>query len=76
MRERCGAGVAVLLVSDGRNGISADGRMVNRAVTFLVDLADEDAGKGERVYNQQVARLLGGLRIESYKSGGRRPLER
>jgi len=34
--------VAVLLVSDRRNGISADGRMVNRAVTFLVDLADED----------------------------------
>jgi hypothetical protein len=51
MRERCGAGVAVLLVSNRRNGISADGGMVNRAVTFLVDLADEDAGKGERVYN-------------------------
>jgi hypothetical protein len=37
--------VAVFLVSDRRNGISADGRMVNCAVTFLVDLADEDAGK-------------------------------
>jgi len=34
--------VAVLLVSNGRDGISADSRKVDRAVTFLVDLADED----------------------------------
>lgn len=34
--------VAVLLVSNRRNRISADGRMVDGAVTFLVDLADED----------------------------------
>jgi hypothetical protein len=38
--------VAVLLVSDGRDRISADGGEVDRAVTFLVDLADENAGKG------------------------------
>jgi hypothetical protein len=37
--------VAVLLVSNGRDGISADSGKVDRAVTFLVDLADEDAGK-------------------------------
>ena len=37
--------VAVLLVSNGRDRISADGGQVDRAVTFLVDLADEDAGK-------------------------------
>ena len=37
--------VAVLLVSNRRNGIGADGRMVDSVVTFLVDLADEDAGK-------------------------------
>ena len=43
MRERA-VRVAVLLVSNRRNGISADGRMVDRVVTFLVDLADEDAG--------------------------------
>jgi len=34
--------VAVLLVSDGRDRISADGGEVDRAVTFLVDLADEN----------------------------------
>lgn len=37
--------VAVFLVSNGRDGISADSGKVDRAVTFLVDLADEDAGK-------------------------------
>jgi hypothetical protein len=37
--------VAVLLVSNGRDGISADSRKVDRAVTFLVNLADEDAGE-------------------------------
>lgn len=40
--------VAVLLVTNGRDGISADGGKVDRAVTFLVDLADEDAGKRKR----------------------------
>jgi hypothetical protein len=45
--EKNAVRVAVLLVSNRRNGISADGRMVDRAVAFLVDLADEDAvGKG------------------------------
>jgi len=37
--------VAVLLVSNGRDGISADGGQVDRAVTFLVDLADENAAR-------------------------------
>ena len=40
--------VAVLLVTNGRDGISADGGKVDRAVTFLVDLADEDSGKRKR----------------------------
>jgi hypothetical protein len=37
--------VAVLLVSNRRNGICADSGKVDCAVTFLVDLADEDAVK-------------------------------
>lgn len=43
--------VAVLLVPNRRNGISADGRMVDSVITFLVDLADEDAGKRNKLYN-------------------------
>jgi hypothetical protein len=39
--------VAVPLVSNGRNGVSADCGKVNRAVTFLVDLADEDAERSK-----------------------------
>ncbi len=42
-RKRDGVRAAVLSVSNWRNGISADSRMVNRTVTLVVDLADEDA---------------------------------
>jgi hypothetical protein len=52
--------VAVLLVSDRRNGISADGRMVNRAVTFLVDLADENTGNRNECIISTWRDFLGG----------------
>jgi hypothetical protein len=48
--ERCGWRCS-LLVPNRRNGISADGRMVDSVITFLVDLADEDAGKRNELYN-------------------------